>query len=355
MKAGIVGTGLIGRLLAFYLVQRGWHVTLFDKDSPVGKKSCAYAAAGMLCPYAEIEHAEEIIYQLGKRSLMRWPSLINNLNQPIYFQQNGSILIAHSQDQLVLNHYINKLTHKLKHPNEIQILTTQSLHVLEPDLPARSKAFHLISEGHIHCVQLLMALYHVLITNRVIWQANYPVINIQPYCISTHEKNYRFDTVFDCRGLGGKSIFPQLRGVRGEAVWVHAPEVTLTRPLRLIHPRYQMYIVPRSNHHYVIGASEIESDDMSPISVKTTLELLSAAYSVHPGFAEAKIINTIVNCRPALPDNKPAIKYVDGLMAVNGLYRHGFLIAPALVDEMILLLEKGINAMTFPELVCGSM
>jgi hypothetical protein len=57
-----------------------------------------------------------------------------------------------------------------------------------------------------------------------------------------------------------------------------------------VHPRYPLYIAPKPGHGvFVIGATEIESEDMSPASVRSTLELLSAAYAVHSGFAEARI------------------------------------------------------------------
>ncbi len=138
-----------------------------------------------------------------------------------------------------------------------------------------------------------------------------------------------FDYVFDCRGLGN----PNTRGVRGELICCHAPEVNIQRPIRLMHPRYKIYIVPRTNQHYVIGASEIESNDMSPISVRSCLELLSAAYSLHSGFAEARIVKMLTNCRPAYADNLPKIECVDGVISINGLYRHGYLLAPALVEQ----------------------
>ena len=50
------------------------------------------------------------------------------------------------------------------------------------------------------------------------------------------------DWVFDCRGLGARDHWTQLRGVRGEVLRLYAPEVTLQRPTRLIHPRYPIYI-----------------------------------------------------------------------------------------------------------------
>ncbi|MCD4545179.1 FAD-dependent oxidoreductase, partial [Burkholderia pseudomallei] len=137
----------------------------------------------------------------------------------------------------------------------------------------------------------------------------------------------------DCRGLGAKAQMPALRGIRGEVARVHAPGIGLTRPVRLLHPRYPLYVAPKENDLYVIGATEIEGEDMSPVSVRSALELLSAAFSVHPAFGEARILELNTQCRPTLPDHRPALVWDGGAtLAVNGLYRHGFMIAPEIAD-----------------------
>ena len=134
--------------------------------------------------------------------------------------------------------------------------------------------------------------------------------------------------------------------MRGEVIRVHAPEVTLRRPTRLVHPLYPIYIAPKPDHLFVIGATEIESDDMSPASVRSTLELLSAAYAVHSGFAEARIVEIATQCRPTLPDNLPAVRELrPHVIQVNGLYRHGFMIAPAMLDVALELLATGRSAL----------
>jgi glycine oxidase len=146
--------------------------------------------------------------------------------------------------------------------------------------------------------------------------------------------------------LGARPDWQNLRGVRGEVIRLHAPEVSLTRPVRLIHPRYPLYIAPKQGHVFVVGATEIESDDMSPASVRSTLELLSAAYAVHSGFAEARILEIATQCRPALPDNLPSIRRLgERNIQVNGLYRHGFLVAPALLDVVMELVQTGSSAL----------
>jgi glycine oxidase len=69
--------------------------------------------------------------------------------------------------------------------------------------------------------------------------------------------------------------------------------------------------------------------------VRTLLELLSSAHSVLPELAEARLAHTETNLRPALPDNLPCIAAEAGLVRINGLFRHGWLIAPALVEDAI--------------------
>ena len=97
---------------------------------------------------------------------------------------------------------------------------------------------------------------------------------------------------------------------------------------------------------FVIGATEIESEDRSPASVRSTLELLSAAYSVHSGFAEGRLLEMSTQLRPTLPDNLQALRWLGRrTLQVNGLYRHGFLIAPALLDATLELLDAGQSAL----------
>lgn len=126
-----------------------------------------------------------------------------------------------------------------------------------------------------------------------------------------------------------------VRGVRGEIIGLDCPGHGLTRPVRLLHPRHRVYIVPRSPSTLLVGASEIESEDRSPVSLRSAVELLAAAHSVLPALAEARITRMDVNLRPALPDNKPRIEHAGCMLAINGLFRHGWLLAPALVEQAL--------------------
>jgi len=344
VQVGIVGAGIMGRLMAWELAKSGHNVSLFDQDiiqkrSDNGQ-SAAYTAAGMISPLSEADSAEPEIIALGLKGLNLWPELVQQLATDIDFRQNGSLVIAHPHDRADLinfRHHVSR--HLTQHPGLRKYflnIDQTGLRSLEVDLSERfNEATYIPTEAWLSPQKLLCALADQLLQMGAMLYERTPIISLAPYAVKTIDKHYDFDCVIDCRGLGAKPDIKQLRGVRGELVLLHAPDVNIQHLVRLMHPRYRIYIVPRAKHHYVIGATQIESDSMQPISVRSSLELLSAAYSVHPGFGEASIVHARVNCRPALPNNLPKIENQPGLMRINGLFRHGILLAPALAHEAI--------------------
>jgi glycine oxidase len=149
------------------------------------------------------------------------------------------------------------------------------------------------------------------------------------------------DLVVDCRGLAAKDELPTLRGVRGERLVIRSREVTLARPTRLLHPRFPLYVVPWGDGLHMVGATVIESDETGPITLRSALDLLSATYALDPAFAEAEIVQQGAGARPAFPDNRPRIIARKSYIYVNGLYRHGFLLAPVLAELVADYLETG--------------
>ena len=339
-QLAVVGAGITGRLLAHLALKAGFAVRLFDKLPQQSQHSASFTAAGMLSPAAEIVRGNTTIYHLGQRSLSLWPSLIENLAPSVEFHQQGSLLLAHGQDQAELSHFKALLDHKLGDTHHAQSISAQHLAKLEPDLKHHQHhALWLSNEAYVDSEQLMQALELTLLQQGVIWHASTEITTLEPYFVQSSRQTWDVDVVCDCRGLGAQTVYPDLRAVRGELIHLHAPDVYWQRPVRLLHPRYHVYIVPRADHHYLIGASEIDNLDYSPISVRSCLELLSAAFSLHPGFAEARIIKTMTQCRAAFADNEPRIDYQPGLLRCNGLYRHGFLLAPALVYDCLQLLQ----------------
>lgn len=342
----ILGAGLMGRLLALELAREGHRVEVFEAKGPQADGAAARIAAAMLAPLAESAITEPGVVRMGQYGLTRWPELIDQLDGHVFFQHNGTLVVWHRQDTADA-HRLCGLFEKNRRINPslpaFESLDAQGLNHVEPALQGRfNQGVYLPGEGQLDNRQLLTALEATLTRMGVVlhWHTPRETTDFTP------GTSGQPDLVIDCRGLGARTEWSHLRGIRGEVVRVHAPEVTLQRPTRLVHPRYPMYIAPKEAHVFVIGATEIESDDMGPASVRSVMELLSALYTVHSGFAEARILEIATQCRPTLPDNLPALRWLDErVLQVNGLYRHGYMISPAMLDVTLQMLRTGSTAL----------
>jgi glycine oxidase len=313
----IIGAGVAGAWQALLFAQAGHDVTLHERSDASMKLSTSHWAGGMLAPYCETEVAEPIISRLGQRSLDMWRQQLPDT--PF----NGSLVVAHARERSDFHRFARMTTGHRR-------LDAEGLAELEPALEGRFReALFFPAEGHVEPRRVLPRLHE---------------------CIRAAGGSIRFDSdvsleelegiVIDCRGLAARDREPGLRGVKGEMILIETVEVKLSRPVRLLHPRWPLYVIPRENKLFMLGATSIETED-NGVSVRSALELLGAAYAVHPAFAEARIVEFGSGLRPAFPDNLPRIAINGNRIVVNGLYRHGFLVAPALAELTLGYVERG--------------
>ncbi len=346
---GIVGAGLMGKLLAWQFLHKGATITLFDRSTRDNRRSASAVAAAMLAPYTEAVSTDLLVRDIGQVSLKLWPNLIKRLvqdsGQSIHYSTKGTLVVSHLQDQGDWLNF-NRMALSRLGKEVFEICDRTRLMQLEPEIGTRfDQASYFADEG-VLCNDTLMTALNTVLTHRnLTWHECREIQSID-----TLDRHAAFDWIFDCRGMGAKDHLPGLRGVRGEVIRVYAPEVDISRPVRLMHPRYPLYIAPKDHHRFVIGATQIESDADHPITVRSGLELLSAVYSLHPGFAEAHITHMEVGCRPAFRDNLPAIRVHRHRIAINGLFRHGYLFAPALLQDLDHFITGRQEEMMFPSI-----
>jgi len=383
MRIGIAGAGVLGRLLAWRLSRAGHAVTVFDPAAGPAAPStgqlgatvphaAGFTAAGMLSPIAELDNAGPDIARLGWRSLALWREVADALQadgctDPL-FAQHGSLMVAHGTDLGAARRVMARLETAPTLAAELpapQALDRSALAALEPALAPGVHAWLLPGEAQVMSREMLTAL--AVHAPQVEWCWGERVTGVEPGLLHVAgEGPVGFDLAIDVRGVNtahpraacgvtpsrGRPLQPVLslskggsaqaldgdmpvRGVRGEVIWLHAPGVQLQRPVRLLHPRHRVYIVPRPGDLFVVGASEVESEDRSPVSLRSAVELMAAAHSVIPELAEARIVHMEANLRPALPDNEPRTHAEPGLLRINGLFRHGWLLAPAIVEDAL--------------------
>ncbi|MFO1110337.1 MAG: FAD-dependent oxidoreductase [Bradyrhizobium sp.] len=313
----IIGAGIAGAWQALLFAQAGHAVTLHERGDARMTESTSHWAGGMLAPRCEAETSEPLIGRLGIRSLKLWRELLPDT------EFNGSLVVAHARDRSDFERFA-RLT------SEYQRLDAAGIGALEPSLEGRFReGLFYPDEGHVEPRRVLPELHARIV------KAGGTVKFDSDVDIDALE-----GIVIDCRGLGARDTEPELRGVKGEMIIVETDEVELKRPVRLIHPRWPLYVIPRGDNRFMLGATSIEAED-THVSVRSALELLGAAYSVHPAFAEARILEFGAGLRPAYPDNLPRVAVDKQRISVNGLYRHGFLIAPALAELTLAYVERG--------------
>ena len=295
-----------GRLLAFQLTRAGHWVEVFDPAPDAHARGAAgWTAAGMLSPVAELECADRARVRAG-------PAFAGAVAQAAFAAGTRRCNSARTAaccwriaaTKARRGAWWNCSSAKRRRATRPQALAAAALRELEPAVQGPAHAWLLPCEGRIHTVQAMDAL---AAAQGVKWHWAQRVERVAPGIFHVRGRARAFDWVFDVRGTGARPELP-VRGVRGEIFWLHAPGVRLRRPLRLLHPRHRVYLVPREGDIVVVGASEIESEDRSPVSLRSTVELLAAAHSVVPELAEARVVHSEANLRPALPDNLPHVE-----------------------------------------------
>lgn len=324
IEVRIAGAGVAGLCVATEIARRGGRVSLVDLHPCPGPHSCSWWAGGMLAPDCEGESAEEPVVRLGREAADWWQERTGIV------KRNGTLVVALSRDAGELRRFARRTQGH-------EEVDADGIEALEPDLAGRCRnALYFSGEAHVAPRAALGALVKRLADQ-----------GISVETAGADERGATADrgsagrTEIDCRGLAAADTLPDLRGVKGEMLLLRCPDLALSRPIRLLHPRFPLYVVPHGNDTYMLGATMIEATERTRITARSLLELLSAAYALHPAFGEAEVLEIGVDARPAFPDNLPRIQCRHGAIHVNGLFRHGFLLAPAVGRMVAELLFDG--------------
>lgn len=316
MTVTVRGAGVLGLCIATELISRGINVRIFDSKGRPNSHACSWWAGGMLAPFCEAESAEPIVMRLGLEAEKWWSK------HGAIIHKTGTLALALPRDHADLERFASLTT-------EYQWVNQSEISHLESELESRfRRGLFYAQESHLNPRQALIALADGLKTKGIE--------------IEISDEINTDGLIIDARGLAANDQLSDLRGVRGEMLIVKCPEVHINRTIRLLHPRIPLYIVPRGNHIYMLGATMIESNSKKNVTVRAAVEMLSAAYALHPGFAEAEIIELGADVRPAFNDNLPRLRRRGQTIYANGLYRHGYLLAPSVARMTADYLETGI-------------
>ena len=319
----IIGAGVFGLWQAFELSRRGHRVTVREASDDIASGAASRFAGAMLAPYCEVEASEPMVQKLGLAGLTLWREAYPGV------MCRGTLVVAGSRDR-------SELTRFARMTEGYREIGADEITAIEPDLAGRF-ARGLFYGDECHMVPRAALQFLADESRKMGAEIHFGDPVAPPHWMAGAAGG----VVIDCRGISARDELPTLRGVRGERLLLRSSEIALTRPVRLLHPRHALYVVPWGDGLYMVGATVLEREDGGPVTVRSALELLGMAYALHSGFAEASIEEFGAGVRPAFPDNIPKAIVRGRRILVNGAFRHGYLLAPVLAQAVAEHLENG--------------
>src|SRR5258708_760135 len=246
----------------------------------------------MITPSAEAVDADPEIVAMGRRSLSLWPQWLAELPEPVFYRDDGTLLLWHREDAGEAHRFERLLATRDAQAHLVHVDPAR-LSELEPALDSRfQRSLYLPGEAQIDNRALLKTL----------------ALALEEAGVQCHWQTFvagdalpAAGIVVDCRGMGARRGLSQLRGGPGAIARLHAPDVELRHMLRLLHPRFSVYVVPRAEGKLVVGATSVDRHHPSPMSFPLPLELPPSAFSMLPALAEARIQEFATQVRPTLP------------------------------------------------------
>jgi len=353
VDVAVIGGGIIGLSIAWRLAQRDRSVTVLERGD-VGR-AASWAAAGMLCPAAEIGFEELDLYRLGRESLRRWPEFARDLEGAsgcsVGYRDEGALVVASDRDDTEALRRLYRFQQEQGVPVEwlagLEALEIEPM--LTPGLPAAifSPDDHQVDNRGV--VEGLLKVLHEMEDVTVRERSKVRAVSNRgdaSLVLMEDESLVEARVVVLAAGAWSREvggIEPRLpvRPVKGQILSLQMKEVfELTHVIR----GPDAYLVPKADGRLVVGATSEELGFDTQVTAGGIYRLLEGAVEIVPGIEELEITETGVGFRPASRDHAPLIGWVfPNVMAATGHYRHGILLAPITADEVALEVDAKLG------------
>lgn len=334
----IVGGGVIGTSIAYYLAKRGQFVTLLERSQLSTEASAA--AAGMLGAQSEMENTGAL-FQWARQSRAMFPELSGELREltgiDIGLVREGLLNVALSDVQEEELRAREKLQRAAG--EKAQWLSAAEATAIEPALSAATRgALYLPEDGQVDAPLLAAAFAQAA---QVLGAKVQPFAQVQGLLtaqervigVLTAAGPLYSDHVVVAAGtwsgqlLAGIGIDLPMYPVKGECFSVRTPKPLLKKTL--FSPG--CYIVPKAGGRLVVGATVVPHSYDRKVSLSGLAELMDRARGLMPALGDAEWEKAWSGLRPQTADGLPYIgkvPTVEGLYTACGHYRNGILLSP---------------------------
>jgi len=347
----IVGGGIIGCAIGFFLAKAGARPLILDRGKVGGEASSG--AAGMLTAQAHTDEPD-LLFDLKLASRALYEPLAEELRQrtdlDIEYRKLGHLVpaLTEQENDLVGTRVAWQAARGLPAVR----LTAQEARELEPGLsPAARGAGWFPEDHHVNNTAVTQALASATLQLGGQVRVDCTVVDVmregeRVTGVRTLEETISADTVILCAGAWSRQ-FERAAGLPLPIIPAKGQIVVarLATPA-LQHVVYgtEAYAIPRPSGEHIIGSTVEYVGYDKRVTVEGVAGILARMTALAPALREAEMVASWACLRPAAPDGLPVLGPIPGrrgLLAATGHFRNGILLAPITGKLMAELVTDG--------------
>ncbi|MFZ5580960.1 MAG: glycine oxidase ThiO [Pseudomonadota bacterium] len=340
----VVGAGAIGMLTALALRQRGYAVTLIDRQQ-AGRES-SWAGGGILSPLYPWRYADPV-NALARRAQQLYPALVAELREttgvdPEYVQSGLLMLDGDESGQA--------LEWSERHGAVLRLLAADEVAGVQAGLAGVQAAARWMPDvAQVRNPRLVRALRAAVVAGgaRLIENAEVERIELRGGRVSgvfADGRRLAADAVVMAAGAWSRRLWselpmpPAIQPVRGQMLVLNAPGSGIVR----IVMRGGRYLIPRRDGRIVVGSTVEDTGFEKRPTDEARASLHAFALELAPGLRGMPVEHHWAGLRPGAPGGIPyigAVPGAEGLFLHAGHFRNGLVMGPASTELLLDIIE----------------
>ena len=328
----VIGAGVVGSSVAYYLALEGVNVTLLEREA-IGSGASAHATGSLSLLGAEFSPGAS--FQFARASYAEFtqivPELSSATDMDLLYQRRPSLRLALDDDEADL---IKSLMVWQQPHVKMRWIDSQEVHSIEPRLsPSIIGAVYEDESAQLDSYRFNLALVRgaELKGAKILHREVTGLVSTGPTIsgVRTASGDIHCGTVVVAAGTWSRAFAPWLGfpvpvlPMKGERLLLNYPGESL--PVLISSPK-RGHMISRMDGLISVGSTGGRDYDQKELFLgeefdrRTTetakLELLQRAIDVFPDLERAELVQQLAGSRPLSPDSKPIIGPVPGLEGV---------------------------------------